>query len=607
MAKYRVTGPDGATYEVNAPDHATEDQVMEYVRSQYAPSNQSSGPSKGERFMQGQKSVGVGAAQTIASGAREAFPLLGRALEFATTGKVGTIMDKPLAQFREQTQDYNARRQAAGDTGIDWMQVAGAASSPWNILAGRAGLTGGGAGVGGKIAGGMTAGVAGGSMTPGTDAERLTGMAIGGGLGGAIGAVPAITSKMYDLAKSMTRSGAERKAGTILRNAAQSPDDAVANLMNVRPVVPGSAPTTGMASGDEGVASLLNVVQDRMPEVKAAASRAATNRETARTLFASKVGGSADDLANMEAMRNEVTRPMREAVLSRVRPIPANVLTEPLDKLASLPEMAGKTNQTAISAVKSELQRITNPQTGTIDPVALYEIRKDIGLMMDGKLSGDAANMKFARKVLSAVKNAIDDQIDNAAEQKGMWKAYLSEFAGRSKAIDQMATFQDVIRRSGAGSVNQQTGEPILYASKLNNILRREGRDLAKTLTNDQMDALRRLASDLSAEQAAARASKSATGNSVTFGMGSGNAMLDAALGRVPGGGMLTQAMQFLKRGQQQRTLGLLGEAVQDPSMAARLMQAGAPVPLNPRQGLLTGGIAATAGATVPPLLMGVQ
>ena len=566
-----------------------------------------SAPTAGERFMQGQKSVGVGAAQTIASGAREAFPLLGRAIEFATTGKVGTIMDRPLEQFQQETQDYNSRRKAAGDTGVDWMQMLGAASSPWNVLAGRAGLTGGGAGITGKIVGGMTAGIVGGSMTPGTDKERLAGMALGGGLGGAIGAVPALTSKMYDIAKSMTRGGAERKAGTILRNAAQNPDDALANLMNVRPVVPGSPPTTGMASGDEGVASLLNVVQDRVPEVKAAANRAAAARETARTTFATKVGGTADDLANMEAMRNEVTRPMREAVLSRVRPIPANVLTDPLDKLASLPEMAGKTNQSAISTVKSELQRITDPQTGAIDPVALYEVRKDIGLMMDGKLSGDAANMKFARKVLTAIKGAIDDQIDNAAEKKGIWKAYLNEFAGRSKAIDQMATFQDVIRRSGAGSINPDTGEPILYASKLNNILRREGRDLAKTLTNDQMDALRRLAADLSAEQAASRASRSATGNSVTFGMGSGNAMLDAALGRVPGGGMLTQAMQFLKSGQQQRTLGLLGEAVQDPSMAARLMQAGAPVPLNPRQGLLTGAAAATVGATVPPLLMGVH
>lgn len=34
MAKYRVTGPDGATYEVNAPDGASDQDVMAYVQSQ---------------------------------------------------------------------------------------------------------------------------------------------------------------------------------------------------------------------------------------------------------------------------------------------------------------------------------------------------------------------------------------------------------------------------------------------------------------------------------------------------------------------------------------------------------------------------------------------
>lgn len=33
MAKFRITGPDGGTYEVEAPDDASETQVMEYVRS----------------------------------------------------------------------------------------------------------------------------------------------------------------------------------------------------------------------------------------------------------------------------------------------------------------------------------------------------------------------------------------------------------------------------------------------------------------------------------------------------------------------------------------------------------------------------------------------
>ncbi|MES2295363.1 MAG: hypothetical protein V4527_18855, partial [Pseudomonadota bacterium] len=36
MPKYRVTGPDGQTYEVNAPDGASEADVMAYVQSNHA-------------------------------------------------------------------------------------------------------------------------------------------------------------------------------------------------------------------------------------------------------------------------------------------------------------------------------------------------------------------------------------------------------------------------------------------------------------------------------------------------------------------------------------------------------------------------------------------
>lgn len=584
--------PDGRIAEF--PDDMPNEQIASVLQKQFG------APSKTDRFLQGQADVGMGAAQTIAGGTRAAFPVLSRVLELATTGKVGTILDKPMAEYQKRTGDYEKRRQAAGDTGFDWMRMTGAAASPWNVLSGRLGVTGPGTGAAGKIGAGALAGAAGGSMTPGTDAQRLFATGLGAGMGGAVAGIPILTDAYRSV---FTKSGADRKAGAILRDAATDADSAITNLYRTQPVVPGSAPTAGMASGDEGVAALLNVVQDRVPHVQKAAHRAATTRDTARTAFAAKVGGSADDLANMEAMRNEVTRPMRESVLSRVKPIPANALTDPLDQLARLPQMAGKTNQTAIASVKADLQRITNPETGAIDPVALYEVRKDIGLMMDGKLSGDAANMKFARKVLSSIKNAIDDQIDNAAEQKGIWKAYLSEFAGRSKAIDQAATFQDVIRRSGAGTVNPQTGEPILYASKLNNILRREGADLTKTLTNEQMDALRRIAADLSAEQAAAKASSSAARNSTTFGLLSGDAMLDKALGRVPGGGLISRGAQWVKQGQQDRVLGLLGDAVQDPTLAAQLMRAGTPPA---RQGLLTGAASAALGVTVPPLLMGL-
>lgn len=37
MAKYRVTGPDGGTYDITAPDDATQEQVMAYAQANYKP------------------------------------------------------------------------------------------------------------------------------------------------------------------------------------------------------------------------------------------------------------------------------------------------------------------------------------------------------------------------------------------------------------------------------------------------------------------------------------------------------------------------------------------------------------------------------------------
>lgn len=42
MAKFRITGPDGNTYEITAPDDATEEQVLAYAQTQQAPTKQRS-------------------------------------------------------------------------------------------------------------------------------------------------------------------------------------------------------------------------------------------------------------------------------------------------------------------------------------------------------------------------------------------------------------------------------------------------------------------------------------------------------------------------------------------------------------------------------------
>jgi hypothetical protein len=45
MPKYRITAPDGKTYEVNAPDGASQDDVLAYVKQNYQQAASSAAPS----------------------------------------------------------------------------------------------------------------------------------------------------------------------------------------------------------------------------------------------------------------------------------------------------------------------------------------------------------------------------------------------------------------------------------------------------------------------------------------------------------------------------------------------------------------------------------
>jgi hypothetical protein len=63
MAKYRVTGPDGGTFEVTAPDDATSDQIMQYVQSQQPPKAQAAPAPAVDTLTDVAKSAGIGLAQ----------------------------------------------------------------------------------------------------------------------------------------------------------------------------------------------------------------------------------------------------------------------------------------------------------------------------------------------------------------------------------------------------------------------------------------------------------------------------------------------------------------------------------------------------------------
>lgn len=57
MAKYRITAPDGGTYEITAPDSATEQDVLTFARQKFRPSEPKLDPTKGmsgpDKFLAG--------------------------------------------------------------------------------------------------------------------------------------------------------------------------------------------------------------------------------------------------------------------------------------------------------------------------------------------------------------------------------------------------------------------------------------------------------------------------------------------------------------------------------------------------------------------------
>jgi hypothetical protein len=277
----------------------------------------------------------------------------------------------------------------------------------------------------------------------------------------------------------------------------------------------------------------------------------------------------------------------------------------------SKPDNAGKLSQQALNSIKNQIAGVPNmhgkrvgglmDESGLVDARALYAIRKDINDILGGKLQGEAGNLRYASGQLTQVKGLIDDAIDQASRRVSMsegralvpaganidragraasagpratWQGYLDEYTQRSIPINQMEKLDEVMNRISTGTVDK-SGNAVLSAAKLNNLLRNEAKDLQKALAPEQLDLLRRLAADLNASQLAANSGKAVGSNTVQNLAGTN--VLAKALGDKLGGSATAQSvlgrLLQLPYGSSNRMIqDKLGNALLDPKEAARLM-----------------------------------
>lgn len=455
--------------------------------------------------------------------------------------------------------------------------------------------------------GNMLARIAGGTITGGTAAGlvdpeyAVAGAVTGGALPPALSLLSKAGKAAGGLVRPFYKGGQERIVGNTLREFATDPDAALINLRNSREMIPGSQPTAVMSAGDEGLAGLSRTLQSQSGQYAGELSARQAAQNAARTKAIEDVAGNTGKISLAEKARDEATAAMRESVLDSAGKLPAEPVISSIDRLIKKPDNAGKLAQQALNEFRGRIAQFA--PDGQIDARALYAIRKDINDVLGGKLQGEAGNMRYASGQLIKVKELIDDAIDKASRvvppvegralmpygsnvtvnagpygsmsPRPTWSQYLQEYSKLSKPIEQMKELDDVLRRIQTGTVDQ-SGNAVLSAAKLNNLLKNEGKDLSKKLTDEQLDLLRRLSADLNASQLASNAGR-AVGSNTVQNLAQGNLLKDV-LGKSIGGGTVASStlgrlMQLPYGAANQQIVERLGSSLLDPQEAARLLQ----------------------------------
>ena len=270
------------------------------------------------------------------------------------------------------------------------------------------------------------------------------------------------------LVKPFTQAGREVIVGNVLNRLATDPERAALNLQQAQPLVPGVRVTTAAGARDPGLAAAETAIRG-LDQSGAFPSVLSSNQQALLESFR-RLGGRGGDeftpgsIPYAEAKRTSVTAPMREKAFTNKQAVSIEPISNAISGIMSNPATQRKTVDDAMTYVNSLLAKRVNPETGTIDPMALYSVRKDITDAMAGKLAGEQANLRLAKGQLADLLPVIDNAIESGAPG---FKNYMEKYGKSSSAIDQMRLLQGIEAKVTTGQPNLMTGEPVLAASAL--------------------------------------------------------------------------------------------------------------------------------------------
>ena len=423
--------------------------------------------------------------------------------------------------------------------------------------AGAAGAAGGllregGAGPAAQMGGAMLAGM----VAPGGPKLPITQR---------VGGVPAA------MVKPFTEEGRQVIVGNVLNRIATNPQQAMQNMAESAPLVPGVRPTAAATARDPGLAGAETAIRGLDTGGNLFGQQINQNQEAILNAFR-QIGGKPGSIPYAEAKRSAITTPMREAAFEGVTVNPETfqsgiqlVVNQAIKNVMSSPAGVRKDVETAMKFAVDRVNLAKSPQE-------LYEIRKDLASAAQGKYNQDIPSLRLAGGQLKQVINAVDDVIEAAAPG---YADYMSKYAKLSQGIDQMRLLQGIEAKVTTGLPNLSTGNPVLTASALRRQLAAAQDELGTQLSASAQRKLDNIINEINRGQAATAPGIKPPGSDTFKNMSMGN-----LIGRVFSESMasnttlrtMTRPLDWLYKLPDEQVQQLLVQAMLDPKLAAQMM-----------------------------------
>ena len=423
----------------------------------------------------------------------------------------------------------------------------------------------------------LAATAAGGALREG---EFSPGVQLAGALGAGMIAPggPTLSSTQRALAapsaliQPLSAEGRQIIAGNVLRSVATNPERAITNLQSAQSTVPGVRLTTAAAARDPGLAGVETTLRSALFDPTNQFGNVLSANQQALMDSFRRLSGRPGSIEAAEAKRSSVTAPLRESAFANAQPVSVEPIAAAIEGITSNPATQRQTVDQAMKYVTDLLARRVDPETGTINPMALYSVRKDITDAMAGKLSGDLANLRLARGQLADLLPVIDSTIEAGAPG---FNRYMQQFAKSSSAIDQMRLLQGIESRVTSGQPNLMTGEPVLAAGALRRELKTKAEEIGAQLSPAAQRRLDNIINEINRGQAATAPGVRAPGSNTFQNLTMGN-----LIGRVFSESLadnttlrtMTRPLDFLYKLPNQQVQELLVQAMLDPKLAAQMM-----------------------------------